>query len=83
MSTYICVSLDEYQSITNIRTKCTSVLPCVHTLPLQEMDDERAANGGNAEEDDVRQKIRIMKTVLEMGGQFSGINRKAGACHGC
>lgn len=40
------------------------------------MDDERAANGGSAEEDDVRQKIRIMKTVLEMGGQFSGINRK-------
>jgi hypothetical protein len=32
---------------------------------------------GEAREE-TREKLRIVKTVLEQGGQFSGINRKVG-----
>jgi hypothetical protein len=28
--------------------------------------------------EETREKLRIVKTVLEQGGQFSGINRKVG-----
>jgi inositol hexakisphosphate/diphosphoinositol-pentakisphosphate kinase len=42
---------------------------------------EAAAAGGQApapdpDTDELREKFRIMKTVLEQGGQFAGINRK-------
>jgi inositol-hexakisphosphate/diphosphoinositol-pentakisphosphate 1-kinase len=35
-----------------------------------------AYNSIDPEADEAREKFRIMKTVLEQGGQFSGINRK-------
>jgi hypothetical protein len=33
--------------------------------------------GGGEAREETREKLRIVKTVLEQGGQFSGINRKA------
>jgi hypothetical protein len=42
--------------------------------------DAAAAGGGapppDPDTDELREKFRIMKTVLEQGGQFAGINRK-------
>ncbi|KAI8107858.1 hypothetical protein M9435_002885 [Picochlorum sp. BPE23] len=42
---------------------------------LDEMDSSTNKND-NAEADELREKFRIIKTVLEQGGQFAGINRK-------
>lgn len=48
---------------------------------MQEL--EHPAPPGLSDEDleareETREKLRIVKTVLEQGGQFSGINRKVG-----
>ncbi|GIL72959.1 hypothetical protein Vretimale_4607 [Volvox reticuliferus] len=46
---------------------------------FERRDDEREGGPGDEEREaaqEVRGKLRIMQTVLESGGQFSGINRK-------
>ncbi|KAK9823756.1 hypothetical protein WJX72_005206 [[Myrmecia] bisecta] len=37
---------------------------------------DAAAKAGATDDDEVREKFRIVKTVLEQGGSFAGVNRK-------
>lgn len=49
-------------------------------LDAKQRDASLSSGGGDDssthEEDELREKFRIMKTVLEQGGHFTGINRK-------
>lgn len=62
-------------------TKCSSTLFWLNAQRLEGpappglSDEEREAR------DEAREKFRIVRTVLEQGGHFSGINRKVG-CRG-
>jgi hypothetical protein len=59
---------------------CLTRRPARATLSTrQRLEDPAAAVGLSPEEtearDEAREKFRILRTVLEQGGQFSGINR--------
>eukprot|EP00884_Botryococcus_braunii_P003822 jgi/Botrbrau1/13440/Bobra.0082s0044.1 len=43
---------------------------------LEDMDSQPPAEGPNPDADEVRERFRIVKTVLEQGGSFAGVNRK-------
>ncbi len=50
----------------------------VTVLELERLDALIGSPEGAAEPDvELREKLRIVKTVLEQGGHFSGVNRKA------
>lgn len=55
--------------------------------PPQRLEDPASAQGLSPEEmearDEAREKFRILRTVLEQGGHFSGINRWSRVSRGC